>query len=104
MLHKARKPKYLIGSYKPVSLTYLLALVGKRFEKAAADNPSKEKNQANLMGKNIASEKTGAQMITYSSYLKQLQMVFTTFIPPQVSFLLSRKTSTKFGLMSFSLS
>ena len=51
MLHKARKPKYLIGSYKPVSLTYLLALVGKRFEKAAADNPSKEKNQAILMAK-----------------------------------------------------
>ena len=90
MLHKAGKPKDLVGSYRPFSLSSYLS---KLLEKAVGDNLSKFSRKRNDFRKNGD---------TNDKCLKQLTMVFTKVLQPQVSFLILGKPSNKFGLISFS--
>ena len=102
MLHKAGKPEDLVGSYRPLSLTSCL---GKLLEKALTDNLSnwaesnkKFNKQQMILGK------TGAQMIIYLNFLKQLNLVSVKATQRQESSLMSKKPSTKYGLMGFFIS
>ena len=81
MLHKVGKPKDLAGSYRPLSLTSC---------------------PGQLMEKDL--EKTGAQMTIYLNFLKQLSLVSVRATQQQEYFLMSRKRSTKYGIMVVSLS
>ena len=102
MLHKAGKPEDLVGSYRPLSLTSCL---GKLLEKAVADNLSNWAESNKKFNKQeMVLGKTGAQMIIYLNFLKQLNLVSVKATQLQESALMLRKPSTKDGLMSFSIS
>ena len=103
MLHKAGKPEDLAGSYRPLSLTSCLH---KLLEKAVADNLSNwaEANKKFNKQQNGFRKKKGAQIIIYLNFLKQLNLVSVRGTQLQEYFLMSRKTSTKYGMMAFSLS
>ena len=49
-------------------------------------------------------EKTGAQVVIYLDFSKQLSLVSVRAIQLQESFLMSRKPSLKYGMMDLSLS
>ena len=102
MLHKAGKPEDLVGSYRPLSLTSCL---GKLLQKAVADNLSNwAEAKKNSINNKMDLEKTEAQMIIYLNFLKQLNLVSIKTTQLQESFLISRKPSTKYDLIDFSLS
>ena len=102
MLHKADKSEDLAGSYRPVSLTSCL---GKLLEKAAADNLSNwaEANKKFNKQQN-GFRKNRSRTIIYLNFLKQLNLVSVRAAQLQEYFLMSRKPSTKYGMMAFSLS
>ena len=52
----------------------------------------------------MVSEKIGAQMIIDLTFLEQLSLVSVRVTQLQEYFLMSRKPSTKYGMMAFSLS
>ena len=92
----------MVGSYRPLTLTSCL---DKLLEKAVADNLSSWSEANKKFSKQqTVLEKTGAQTTIYLNFLKQLNLVFTKATQVQVSFLMSRKPSTKFGIMGLSLS
>ena len=102
MLHKAGKPEDLVGSYRPLSLTSCL---GKLLEKAVADNLSNwESPTKSSINNKMILGKTGAQMIIYLNFLKQLNLVSVKATQLQESSLMSKKPSTKYGLMGFFIS
>ena len=103
MLHKAGKPEDLAGSYRPLSL---FSCLGKLLEKAVADNLSnwaeanKKFNKQNGFRKNRSTK----EEIIYLNFLKQLNLVSVRATQLQKYFVMSRKPSTKYGMMVFSLS
>ena len=74
-VHKESNPKNLVESYRPLILT---SCIGKRLEKGCHRQP--EQLGWNLRKKSDRQQnsfkKKGAQMVTYSNYLKQLRYVF----------------------------
>ena len=91
----------MVGSYRPLTLTSCL---DKLLEKAVADNLSswaeankKFNKQQNGFRKNRSTNDN------FLNFLKQLNLVFTKATQLQVSFLMSRKPSTKFVIMGLSL-
>ena len=66
MLHKAGKPKDLVGRYRRLSLTYCL---GKLLEKAVADNLSNwAETKKNSINNKRVLEKTRTKTITSSNF------------------------------------
>ena len=101
MLHKDSKPEDSIGSCRPLSIILCL---GKPLAKTIADNLSNwTESNKKLTNNKIGSEKTRAQVTIYSNFLKQLNLFSIRGTKPQVTFLMSGKPSTKFGIMGFSL-
>ena len=102
ILHKACKPEDLTGSYRPLSLTSFL---GKLLDKAVAETLAiGQKLTKNLINNKTVSEKIGAQTIIYLNLLKQLNLFSVRVTQRQEYFLMSRKPSTKYGMMAFFLS
>ena len=102
MLDKAGKREESARSYRSLTLTSCL---GKPLEKAIADNLGNWAEAAkSLINNKMVSEKIGAQMIIYLNFLKLLNLVSVRVIQLQEYFLMSRKPSTKYGMMNFSFS
>ena len=102
MLQKTEKPEDLAGSYRSLNLATCL---GKLLEKTVGDNRSNwAEGNKSLMNNKIVLEKTGAHTIIYLKFLKQLNLVFVRTTELQEYFLMSTKSSTKFGMKVFSLS
>ena len=102
MFHKAGKPEDLAGSYSPLTFTSCL---GKLLKKAVADNLSnwaeankKFNKQQNGFRKNRSSNDN------LFKPFETIKLVSVRATQLQEYFLMSRKPSTKYGMMAFSLS
>ena len=102
MLHKAGKPEDLAGSYRRLSLTFCL---GKLLEKAVTDNLSnwaeankKFNKQQNGFRKNRSPNDNLFKLF------ETIKLVSVRATQLQEYFLMSRKPSTKYSMMAFSLS
>ena len=104
MLDKAGKREELARSYRSLTLTSCL---GKPQEKAIADNLSNwaEANKKfNKQQNGFRKNRSTKEEIIYLNFLKQLNLVSVRATQLQEYFLMSRKPSTKYGMMAFSLS
>ena len=102
MLHKAGKAEDLVGSYRPLSLTSCL---GKLLEEAVPYNISnwaeatkKFNKQQNGFRKNKSTNNNLFKLF------ETIKLGFCKGHPTTGIFLMSRKSSTKYGMMVFSLS
>ena len=102
MLHKAGKPEDLAGSYRRLSLTFCL---GKLLEKAVTDNLSNwaEANKKFNKQQNGFRKNRSPNDNLFKPF-ETIKLVSVRATQLQEYFLMSRKPSTKYSMMAFSLS